>query len=69
MSNVTISNRFQIVIPKEIRERLKLKPKQQMILIEKDGVIHLLPDMPLQQLRGLLKGIGTDNIRDERDRF
>ncbi len=69
MVSVTISSRYQVVIPKAIREKLKLKPGQKIAVIEKDGVVHMIPLRPLKELRGITKGVDTKNLRDEEDRF
>ncbi|MDI6816719.1 MAG: AbrB/MazE/SpoVT family DNA-binding domain-containing protein [Actinomycetota bacterium] len=68
MSEVSLSSKFQIVIPKEIRERLKLKKGQKMQVIAREGLISLVPDQPLEELRGFLKGMDTSGIREEEDR-
>ena len=67
MQTVTISPKFQIVIPKEIRENLRLSPGQKVQAIIYDGRIELIPLQPLKQMRGFLKGIDTTVIR-EKDR-
>ena len=46
MARATVSPKFQIVIPKEIRERYELKPGQQVALIDRDGYIALVPQPP-----------------------
>ena len=69
MARVTISPKFQIVIPKEIRERLDLKPGQQVALIDRDGFVALVPQRPISELRGIAKGATTDDYRDETDRY
>lgn len=66
---VKLSSKFQIVIPREVREKLDLKPGEQIVMIEKAGVIHLIPQRPIKQMRGFVKGGDTRNIRDEEDRF
>jgi len=48
---------------------MNLKPGQKVIVIEKDGVVHLIPEKPLKELRGFVKGVTTDNLRHEEDRF
>ena len=68
MQTVTVSPKFQVVIPKKIRELLKLRPGQKMTVIEYDGRIELIPDRDLSELRGLLKGIDT-RIEHEKDRI
>jgi AbrB family looped-hinge helix DNA binding protein len=69
MARAVISPKFQIVIPKEIRERMGLKPGQVVSLIDRDGMVTLVPQRPLSELRGILKGVPTDDYRDETDRF
>jgi AbrB family looped-hinge helix DNA binding protein len=69
MARATISPKFQIVIPKEIRERLDLKPGQQVALIDRDGFVALVPQRPISELRGIATGAPTDDYRDESDRY
>lgn len=69
MPKVTISPKFQIVIPKSIRERLKLKPGQQVSILEKDGLIYVIPSRSIKELRGYLKGMDTSDLREHRDRI
>jgi len=68
METVTISPKFQVVIPKAIRERLKLEPGQKVQAILYEGRIELIPLRPLEQMRGFLAGIDTD-IEREVDRL
>jgi AbrB family looped-hinge helix DNA binding protein len=65
----TISSKYQVVIPKPVRDRLNLKPKQKMTVIEKDGMLILLPQASLQELRGIAAGACTDSYREKEDRF
>ena len=67
MDTVTISPKFQVVIPKALRERLKLKAGQQVHAIAYDDRIELVPVRPTRSLRGALKGLDT-NVPRERDR-
>jgi len=53
------------VIPSEVRERMKLKPGQKLAVVEKDGVVHLVPVRPLKEMRGFAKGVSSKGIRDE----
>ena len=70
MEAVTVSSRFQVVIPEEIRKKIGIKAKQKLVVIEKDGVIHLIPQRPIEEMRGfIIKGISAEEIRDEEDRF
>lgn len=67
MQTVTVSPKYQVVIPKNIRDALKLRPGQKMIVIEYDGRIELIPDRDISELRGFLKGIDT-RVEREKDR-
>ncbi len=59
MAAVTVSPKFQVVIPKEIRERLGLLPGQKFQLVVYGNRIELIPVMPVKRMRGFLKGIDT----------
>ena len=50
----TISSKFQIVIPKAMRENLHLRPGQHLHVVEKGGVITLVPEIPLTSLKGMM---------------
>jgi AbrB family looped-hinge helix DNA binding protein len=69
MGTVTLSSKFQVVIPRDIREKLNLIPGQKIVVIEKDGVLHLIPQKPIKEMRGFVKDINTQDIRDEEDRL
>lgn len=65
MTVVTISSRFQVVIPKDVRERLKLQPGQQVEAIPFKGRIELIPLEPIEAMRGFLRGIDTTVPRED----
>ena len=67
MQLVTVSPKYQIVIPKTVREALKLRPGQKMQIVEYAGRIELIPERDIKELRGFLKGINTE-FRREADR-
>jgi AbrB family looped-hinge helix DNA binding protein len=69
MKTVTVSSKFQVVIPEEIREKAGIKAKQKVVVLEKGGVIHLIPQRPLEKLRGFLKGLPAEELREEEDRW
>jgi AbrB family looped-hinge helix DNA binding protein len=69
MKTVTVSSKSQIVIPEEIRKKTELKAKQKLVVIEKDGVIHLIPQRPIEELRGFVKGTNTERLREDGDRI
>ena len=64
MSAVRISPKFQVVIPKEIREELQLKAGQKVEILRYENRIELIPIHPLKKMRGFLKGIDTSVPRD-----
>jgi len=68
METVTVSPKFQIVIPKEIRESLKLAPGQKIQALLYENRIELIPLRPIKKMRGFLKGIDT-TIDRETDRL
>ncbi len=59
MGRVTLSSKFQVVIPKEIREKLGLEPGQKIEVIDYDDRIVLIPYRPARRMRGFLEGIDT----------
>ena len=67
METVTVSPKFQVVIPKEIRESLKLAPGQKIQALLYENRIELIPVRPIKKMRGFLKGIDT-TIKRETDR-
>jgi AbrB family looped-hinge helix DNA binding protein len=67
MPSVTVSPKYQVVIPKTIRESLKLRPGQKMQITEYAGRIELVPERDIKELRGFLKGINTE-FKREKDR-
>ena len=65
MDTVTVSPKYQVVIPKNIRDSLQLRPGQKMKVMEYNGRIELIPDKDISELKGFLKGINTDFIRED----
>lgn len=68
MTYTSVSTKFQVVIPKEVRERMDLHPGQKFIVWEKGGVIYLVPAIKFKAMRGRFKGMDTANIRDRSER-
>ena len=64
MEVVTISPKFQVVLPRSIRERLNLRPGQKVQALVYDGRVELIPVRPAQELRGFLHGLDTTLERD-----
>ena len=69
MQTVKVSPKFQVVIPREVRERLKLRPGQELVIYEIEGQIRLDPPRKPKSLRGLARGLQwkeSDRDHDER---
>ena len=64
MKTVTISPKYQVVIPLSIRKSLGLKPGQKVQAIQYEGRIELIPLKPVKETRGFLKGIDTTVKRE-----
>jgi len=69
MDSVTVSTKFQVVIPQAVREQLHVRPGQKMRVIAYDDKVILIPVRPIKEARGSLKGIDTDVQREEEDRL
>ena len=67
MDTVTISPKFQVVIPRAVREQLGLEPGQKVQALAYNNRVELIPVRPMRRMRGFLKGIDTTVARD-RDR-
>lgn len=67
MDTVTISPKFQVVIPREIRERLGLEPGQKVRALAYENRVEFIPVRPIKRMRGFLRGLDT-TVRRERDR-
>jgi len=67
MEAVTISSKYQVVIPREVREQFNLKPGQKIMFIPYNNVLHVVIVPTIKQARGMLKGINTDVQREEVD--
>ena len=65
MTSVTVSPKYQIVIPKEIRDSMGIFTGQKIQVIAYQRRIELVPLRPMKEMRGFLKGIKTDVVRDK----
>lgn len=68
MSTVTVSPKFQIVIPKTIRESRHIRSGMKLSIVDFDDGLYIIPIRPMKTLRGSLKGMDTTIVR-EKDRF
>ena len=65
----TLSSKYQLAVPKAIREELGLQAGQRFAVIAKGQAIELVPVRSVLEARGLLKGAAADDTRDRTDRF
>ncbi len=65
MQTVTVSPNYQVVIPKNIRDTLRIRPGHKLKVIEYDGRIEFIPDRDISELKGFLKGINIDFKRED----
>ena len=68
MDAVTISPKYQVVIPKAVRSQLRLVPGQKVQVIAYGDRIEFIPLKPARELRGMLRGLDTTFERDREDR-
>ncbi len=68
MTTVTISPKYQIVIPQDVREALRLKPGQKVKIIADRDHIEVIPVLSMEEAQGFLKGIDT-TVERETDRL
>lgn len=64
-----VSPKFQVLLPKEIRRSMRIKPGERLVAVERGGMIELIPVGKLKDARGLAKGVTTKGLRDESERF
>ena len=64
MQTVTVSPKFQVVIPRPVRDNLHLRPGQKMRVVEYAGRVELIPERDISELRGFVKGINTAFARE-----
>jgi AbrB family looped-hinge helix DNA binding protein len=71
METVTVSSKFQVVIPEKIRRDHRIRPGDKLAMIVKHGVVHLVPIRPFEASKGMFKGSKLDlrDLRDHSERF
>ena len=67
VSTVTVSSKYQVVIPKDVRDRLRIRPGQKVEAFAVGGRVELVPIRPISEMRGFLKGMDP-NFEREPDR-
>jgi AbrB family looped-hinge helix DNA binding protein len=69
-AKVRVSPKFQVVIPKALREELHIEPGQELLMYSLDGSLRLVPRRSIKELRGMAKGLRwKDDLRDHTERF
>ncbi|HUA01744.1 MAG TPA: AbrB/MazE/SpoVT family DNA-binding domain-containing protein [Candidatus Aquilonibacter sp.] len=64
-ARVKVSPKFQVVIPKALREELKIEPGQELLIYAIDGALRLVPQRSIKELRGIAKGMRwKDDLRE-----
>jgi AbrB family looped-hinge helix DNA binding protein len=73
METVTLSTKYQLVLPRRAREHLRLRPGMKFTVLSKGGVIFLIPERPMRTYRGVVRGVvrGTRAraLREKKDRL
>lgn len=69
MTEVVLSPKYQVVIPKAIRKQLDLKSGQKIEILVKEGLLTLVPERPLKEFRGYLKNMNIKSFRDHGERI
>ncbi len=67
VSTVTVSSKYQVVIPKDVRDRLRIRPGQKVEAFAVGGMVELVPVRHISEMRGFLKGMDP-NFEREPDR-
>ena len=68
MARTRLSAKYQVIIPRDIRSKAGLRPGQQFQVVTKGGVITLVPERSISEMRGFLRGIRTTGFREKKDR-
>ncbi len=68
MESVKVSKKYQVVIPQKLRLEAGIKPGDTMVAIVKNGILQYVPVHSLKETKGMIKGLDTRRLRDERDR-
>ena len=69
MSQAVVLKDYRIEIPEDIRREISLSTGQKVYIFARNGVITMVPDQPLSALRGFLKGMNVEGVREKEDRL
>jgi AbrB family looped-hinge helix DNA binding protein len=68
-TTATVSSKFQVSIPKEVRDRMALRPGQKVAFIAKADGVMMVPVPTREELAGMARGANTEGYRDRNDRY
>ena len=68
MQTVTLSTKYQLVISRDVRQRLDLTPGTRLTVVEKGGILYLVPERPIEEMRGIARGTKRKGLREKKDR-
>ncbi|PIU51248.1 AbrB family transcriptional regulator [Candidatus Desantisbacteria bacterium CG07_land_8_20_14_0_80_39_15] len=66
---VTLSPKYQLLVPKNVRRELKLQSGQKFQVIAKEGIITFVPDYSFKKMKGILRGLDIKGLREEEARI
>jgi AbrB family looped-hinge helix DNA binding protein len=69
METVTVSKKYQVVIPEKLRRNAGIKPGDKMVAITKHGIIQYIPVCSMTETKGFIKDLNTEELRDESERI
>jgi AbrB family looped-hinge helix DNA binding protein len=61
---IRVTKRYQVLIPREVRDRMALRPGTTLAVFEHEGRIVMVPIRPMKELRGAFKGMNTRFVRE-----
>ncbi len=67
MYTATVSSKYQVVIPSEVRKQFGIQPGQRIAFIPFKSTLRVVVVPPIEQARGILKGMNTEGYREEDD--
>jgi AbrB family looped-hinge helix DNA binding protein len=68
-NTVTLSSKYQVVVPSSVREHLKLKPGAKLTWLEVDGIAYLVPHQPVSAYRGIARDLKDSEIPSDPERI
>ncbi len=69
MNDVTVSSKFQVVIPRELRAEMNIRAGQKMRMVRLGNRIEMIPVRTVAEMKGAFPGVTSDGIREEDDRY